>query len=399
MRNDEQVRSAGLEQAERKLTEFLRNPENAEAVQLQWALDNAETDEDYRSIIEAAEQNGSYEKLAQYEQLQWDVETQRSRANNMVPTELYRNTAGEIEARDAAYRRELTPEQRELKMPTLGDANTVFAEQAGLSAEYVGTTADGTEVYETGTETKKLSYKERMEKFLDIMENQYRGRTAKFTDGNQTYYAKFESDDLRKNIFGDKRSDKQGWKAKVNVGAEGNIFELVENATHDGSKQEAGKKSKAHKGVTGWEYFVKTVQIDGRVFDVLANVRKKPDGEYVYSIQLNENKNKTPAPPRHYRNGKAEAEIRPVGVPTDVYETRVAQEEKAVKDPYDIMPKLEGQFAQGRGFRDLYQKQQENTKEWNEAVLDSETSQQNRSQKRLKFGGYLLGVFATFLAN
>lgn len=38
-----------------------------------------------------------------------------------------------------------------------------------------------------------------------------------------------------------------------------------------------------------------TVQIDNRVYDVLANVRKKPDGEFVYSIQLN--KNKAPAPP------------------------------------------------------------------------------------------------------
>ena len=35
---------------------------------------------------------------------------------------------------------------------------------------------------------------------------------------------------------------------------------------------------------------------DGGEYDLLANVRKKPDGEYVYSIQLNENKKKAPAP-------------------------------------------------------------------------------------------------------
>ena len=51
--------------------------------------------------------------------------------------ELYRNTAGEIEARDAAARRQLTPEQRELKMPTLGDENTVFADQAGTARDYI----------------------------------------------------------------------------------------------------------------------------------------------------------------------------------------------------------------------------------------------------------------------
>lgn len=41
---------------------------------------------------------------------------------------MYRNTAGEIEARDAASRRTLTTEERINKAPDLGDENTVFAE-------------------------------------------------------------------------------------------------------------------------------------------------------------------------------------------------------------------------------------------------------------------------------
>ena len=40
----------------------------------------------------------------------------------------YRNTAGEIEARDAAARRGYNTEQRRLRIPQLGDANTVFAD-------------------------------------------------------------------------------------------------------------------------------------------------------------------------------------------------------------------------------------------------------------------------------
>lgn len=39
----------------------------------------------------------------------------------------YRNTAGEIEARDAEARRNYSAEQRRLRMPNLGNANTVFA--------------------------------------------------------------------------------------------------------------------------------------------------------------------------------------------------------------------------------------------------------------------------------
>lgn len=69
----------------------------------------------------------------------------------------------------------------------------------------------------------------------------------------------------------------------------------MENATHKGSGTEVGKATAAHKGVTGWEYFVKTVQIDGQVFDLLANVRKKPEGEYVYSIQLRKSNQEIPA--------------------------------------------------------------------------------------------------------
>ena len=80
------------------------------------------------------------------------------------------------------------------------------------------------------------------------------------------------------------------------MGAEGNVFELVENAKYNGSRPESGKNIAAHKGVTYWDYFIKTVQIDNTVFDLVANVRKRTDGPFVYSIQLNENKNVEAAP-------------------------------------------------------------------------------------------------------
>ena len=167
-----------------------------------------------------------------------------------------------------------------------------------LKFSFRGTNKDGIEVYETSEDIKKLPYTERQQRFLDIMENEYRGRTAKFIRNGHAYYATFEQSDVNKNIYGDNRSDKKGWKAKINVGAEGNIFELVENARYDGSKPEKGKKIAAHRGVGYWDYFVKNVQIDGTVFDLIANVRKKADGAFVYSIQLNENKKIKASPPR-----------------------------------------------------------------------------------------------------
>ncbi len=161
-----------------------------------------------------------------------------------------------------------------------------------------GVNEHGIEVYETSEDTKKLPYAERAEMFKNLMVEEYKGRTAKFSRNGHTYYALFESEDIGKNIYGDKRSSPKGWKAKINIGAEGNIFELVENAIYDGSKAEQGKKTTSHRRVVYWDYFIKTVQIDNIVFDLVANVRKKPNDSFVYSIQLNENKNIEASPPR-----------------------------------------------------------------------------------------------------
>lgn len=159
-----------------------------------------------------------------------------------------------------------------------------------VAYSYRGVSEDGIEIYETSEETKKLPYSERVKRYAEIMRNEYRGRTAKFTRNGHAYYALFSSDDVRKDTYGDKRSDRRGQRAKINVAADGNIFELVENAKYVGSKAEKGKNIDAHKNVKYWDYFVKQVQIDGRRYDMLANVRKRGDNSYVYSIQVNESK-------------------------------------------------------------------------------------------------------------
>ena len=166
-----------------------------------------------------------------------------------------------------------------------------------LQNSFVGTDENGIEIYETTEDVKKLPRKEKMQLFQSLMEQEFRGRTAKFTDGNgDVHYAAFDAGDVRKNIYGDKKSSAAGWRAKINTGADGSIFELVENAEYLGSGAETGKATKAHRNVFGWDYYVKTVQIDGKLFRVLANIRKKPNGEFVYSIQLNESKKKASAP-------------------------------------------------------------------------------------------------------
>ena len=112
----------------------------------------------------------------------------------------------------------------------------------------------------------------------------------------------FENEDIRKNIYGDKRSDASRRKAKINMGADGDIFELIENAQYNGSRAESGKSISAHKNVSYWDYFVKRVQIDHRIYDLVANVRKRSDGEFVYSIQFKESKKTTASPSKARQN-------------------------------------------------------------------------------------------------
>lgn len=170
---------------------------------------------------------------------------------------------------------------------------------------FAGERADGIEVYETSPEVKAMRWGERRRRFMDLMENQYRGRTARFTKDGEVLYARFAPEDIKKNIYGDMRSDDAGKDAKINAGADGDIFDLVENARYDHSEDERGKPGKAHRGIESWDYFVKKVQIDGKVFDLLANVRKSGEAEYVYSLQLNEDKSTEAAPPDRLANDQS----------------------------------------------------------------------------------------------
>lgn len=163
---------------------------------------------------------------------------------------------------------------------------------------YRGTRDGGVEVYETSAETRALSDSEKKKKYMQMMREQYSGRTAKFEHDGEVDYARFTGDDMRKDMYGDQRSDVRGQKAKLNVVADGDIFTLVENASYSGSEAEQGKDTKAHRNVISWDYYVKTVQIDGRMYDVLANIRKTADDSYVYSIQMNTRKTKEAALPR-----------------------------------------------------------------------------------------------------
>lgn len=232
----------------------------------------------------------------------------------MTPEELYLRNAGEAEARQTAHSRRMTDDERRSRVPEKG---IDFVDSSSYFQDYVGTRSDGIEVYETSPEVKNLPTKEKIKRYKQYMEEEYRGRTAKFTKNGETYYARFDDADIRKNIYGDKKSDAKGKTAKLNAGAEGDIFDLIEGAHYQSSSAERGKNGVAHKGIENWDYYVKTIQIDGQVFDEVVNVRLNNKGEYVYSIQLNQNK-KTPAlPPAPAYNDKSQMATLKIGETTD----------------------------------------------------------------------------------
>lgn len=101
------------------------------------ADENSEDGERYNKL--EAEQDTIYEELYPNKWFKSLLDIDRKMENpSEVYTDLYRNTAGEIEARDAAARRGLTAEERRGRKPDTGDENTVFTD-GGVSYSIANT--------------------------------------------------------------------------------------------------------------------------------------------------------------------------------------------------------------------------------------------------------------------
>ena len=158
---------------------------------------------------------------------------------------------------------------------------------------FKGYTKDGIEVYETSDRIKKLTWAERVSEFENLLLNEYRGKTARFKRNGHIYYAEIDRTNPVKSLYGEKRSSRYGKKAFIKVGADGNLFDIIENSTYENSSSDK-KNHKAKDRYTDYfDYYIKTVQIDGRVFDVKIDVKKQKhsDGGYTYSIHLIDNVN------------------------------------------------------------------------------------------------------------
>ena len=126
------------------------NLENAGAYyawdELYWKAQSEDEQQRYldrMNVIEEAAREGGWEELLdEYysARAERDAAISAGLDARYTPYDAYFNTAGEIEARDAAQRRQLTPEQRRETMPNTGDENTVFVDSLG--AEYSAEAAE-----------------------------------------------------------------------------------------------------------------------------------------------------------------------------------------------------------------------------------------------------------------
>ena len=143
--NGDEIQSKGFQEAREKLIQFQLNEANEEILALRDRLEKAgELDDGFREydrIWEEAERRGLDKKINEYYDLRENYYDQLHKPQRSVPSELYYNTAGEIEARDAANRRPMSSETRKRIKPDYGNGDTVFAN--GEDSYSVGETDDG----------------------------------------------------------------------------------------------------------------------------------------------------------------------------------------------------------------------------------------------------------------
>lgn len=143
--NGDEIQSKGFQEAREKLIQFQLDEANEEVLALRDQLEKAgELDDGFREydrIWEEAERRGLDKKINEYYDLRENYYDQLHKPQRSVPSELYYNTAGEIEARDAANRRPMSSETRKRIKPDYGSGDTVFAN--GEDSYSVGETDDG----------------------------------------------------------------------------------------------------------------------------------------------------------------------------------------------------------------------------------------------------------------
>lgn len=194
--------------------------------------------------------------------------------------EFYRNTAGEIEARDAAARRRMSAEERKNTPPDLGDADTVFADGSKISA-YVDVDADGNPVTVIKTaenrfdRAPKTAYANIAKK---LIMSKYAGQTLPLGENDLARITKASGGEYGYPSNQLDTSSKE-YNAKMRASAE--LHNLLENSTYD---HWAPDRKNHAEATLGFDYYKTVFIVDGKVFEGLINIANSENGRVFYDI-------------------------------------------------------------------------------------------------------------------
>ena len=124
------VYDAKIQESEKKMDEIMRQlPENVAEQFRQWsAMD--ESSPEAMALMQELWGSPYNDLFEDYWFLNFGLDDMRRTNHKRGYRDLYRNTAGEIEARDVTARRSLTSDQRRSQEPARGDSYTVFMEDS-----------------------------------------------------------------------------------------------------------------------------------------------------------------------------------------------------------------------------------------------------------------------------
>ena len=179
------------------------------------------------------------------------------------------------------------------------------------------------------------------------------------------------NDGVKKYLQADKKSSSKAIQAKANIAASGNYIDLMENAHYIGTATEKGEnKNRFHNDAKYWDYYWKTVKVDGIMYDVLIDIKDTGENVYLYDVTLKE-AGSLPSTPEGYNKTAAPASFVDIVSPNmgnlnlfsdrqEVYQyvnqtERLQKENKQLRDDIDRLRerlKLERKVTGGRVLND-----------------------------------------------
>lgn len=246
-------------------------------------MNDAEKQGDMDKVAELMEQLGEMgERIEEQEpEVGWDYEELRDKlkraiADNreMLPTELYRQTAGEIEARDVTARMGWTDEQRMGKMPAFDD-DAVFAGNGRFSLREF---ADGTPYVEVDTDQdifEGLTLREKTDRAEKYIRSHFAGRVI--GEKNRAFV---NNKTAKEYAWPANRKTSETIKtAKMLAAPElANLLDASQWISH---AEDDGRHANA---VGGWDDYRTIFVLNGEVFEGTIKIMNTQQGKLLYDI-------------------------------------------------------------------------------------------------------------------